>query len=140
MTILNIMRTKYILITVFAAMVTSCGNKNTKEYEQPGNAILEVPERVDMGDFEGPYYKKFVNIEFKNTGTDTLYIRGALSDCDCTELEVVDSVVGPQKSGMIIAYLDLGGLPDLETEKQFMIVSNNKKAKAVYVTLVGRKK
>lgn len=121
-------------------MLTACGGKNANENEQPGNAILEIPERVDMGEFEGPYYKKFVNIEFKNTGTDTLYIHTAVPDCDCTELEVVDSIVAPQNTGLIKAYLDLSGFPEIESEKQFFVLSNNSKTKAVYVTLVGRKK
>ena len=132
------MKTKYILTAVLAVMLTACGGKTSSENEQPGNAILEIPERVDMGEFEGPYYKKFVNIEFKNVGTDTLYIFSVLPECDCTELEVVDSIVAPQKSGIIKAYLDLSGYSSLETEKSFIVSSNNKKARRVYVTLVGR--
>ena len=134
------MKAKYILTIVLAALLTACGGKNANENEQPGDAILEIPERVDMGEFEGPYYKKFVNIEFKNAGTDTLYIFSALPECDCTELEVVNETVAPGNTGIIKAYLDLSGYSSLETEKPFIVSSNSKKARRVYVTLVGRKK
>ena len=93
-----------------------------------------------MGDFTEPHYKKFVDISFKNAGTDTLHIIAAVPDCDCTEIEVLDSAVAPNHKGRLRAYLDLSEYPSDINRKRFFVLSNNRDAKAVYVTLVGNKK
>ena len=126
---------------MLSTVLPSCGSQEKSEIKQPGDAVLEIPERVDMGDIGAPHFKKYVDIKFKNTGTDTLYIIAAVPECDCTEVQILDQAVAPQKEGILRSYLDATDFrPGVETEKFFYVVSNNKYGKNVYVTLVGTKK
>lgn len=135
------MKVKYFLFLMLSTLLASCNGQNKSEIKQPGDAILEIPERVDMGNIGGPHFKNFVDVKFKNTGTDTLYIIAALPECDCTEVQVMDQAVAPQKEGFLRAYLDASDfMYGVETEKRFCVASNNKYGKHVYVTLVGTKK
>lgn len=135
------MKIKFVLFLMLSALIVSCGNQTKLEVKQPGDAVLDIPERVEMGDIGEPHFKKFVDVKFKNTGTDTLYIFAVVPECDCTEVQIMDKVVAPKKEGFLRAYLDLTDSPyAVENEKRFYVVSNNKYAKEVYVTLVGTKK
>lgn len=124
-----------------ACISAACGHSDKHVGKaQPGNAILEIPTRIDMGDIVGPSFKKFTYVFFRNTGTDTLYIYAVTPTCDCTETVLKDSVLAPGATGTIEAYLDLSEYVAGPIEKDFSIWSSNSEAKEVFVTLVGTKK
>lgn len=123
------------------ALVSACGHQgDIGSAEQSGDARLEIETRIDMGDFEGPNFKKFTNVFFRNTGSDTLIVYAVTPMCDCTEVILKDTVLAPGQMGIIEAYLDLSAYPVKTTEKEFSIWSNNADEKEVFVTLVGTKK
>ena len=133
---------KYFSFALLSVLLSACANTEKKAPLGGGgsNAVLEIAEEVDMGDFTEPDYKKSVDINFRNTGTDTLHIISAVPDCDCTEVEILDSTVAPNHEGRLRASLDLSEYPIDENRKRFFVMTNNREARAVYVTLIGNKK
>lgn len=124
------------LITVLT--LAACGGgQAAKTTDGPR---LQIDTLVDMGDFEGPRFKKFTNIPYSNVGTDTLYILSCMASCECVELIVSDSVLAPGASGTITAYLDLTEKPLRTNEQPFFILSNDPVRHETDVVLVGTKK
>lgn len=135
------MTLKTILLSLFAAVfLFSCGTKGNQSSQTdagvPGKAHLDIAERVDMGDFYEPRYKKYVTVPFRNTGTDTLHIAVVEPECECTEIVLKDTVLAPGASGTLDAYLDLLDYPSIQVEKPFFIISDADN-RIVYVSLVG---
>ena len=100
-------------------------------------AELIVPERVDMGVFEGDNLKKTTTLQLSNVGTDTLFILSVIPDCDCTGVVYVDSVVAPQSRGRLELSLDLSGYPADTIYKDVGILSNNRKGRSQKITVFG---
>jgi len=134
------MKLKLIILSslvVFTFLFSACGNVQSGN---PAGARLQIDTLVNMGDFEGPMYKKFTKIPYKNVGTDTLYILGCMGTCDCTELVVSDTIVPPGGSGVITAYLDLTDKPWHTVEQPFFVLTNDPVRRQTDVVLVGQKK
>lgn len=125
------------LVLAACLFLSACGLSRDKKVNGPH---LEIATRVDMGDFEGPRFKKFTKIPYQNTGTDTLYIQSCMPSCECVELVVSDEVIPPGGSGTITAYLDLTEKPLHTVEQPFFILSNDPEHHQIDVILVGTKK
>lgn len=102
-------------------------------------AELRIREKVDLGLFNANNMEKSVGLELANVGTDTLYILGVLPDCDCTTLQLADSVIPPHSATVLTASLNLTEYLSGKTVKQFSILSNNKNNRVTRVTLIGTK-
>lgn len=127
----------YALTVSLALAACSGGSGSATKTEGPR---LQIDTLVDMGDFEGPRFKKFTTIPYSNVGTDTLYILSCMGSCECVELVVSDSVLAPGASGTITAYLDLTEKPLRTNEQPFFILTNDPVRHETDVVLVGTKK
>lgn len=128
------------VISFIAVLLLLSCSSNSVSIPKKDDAHLVIADRVDMGTFEPPLYKKFVTIEFENTGSDTLYVMSAVAECDCTEIEILTDRVPPKSKGMLKAYLDLSEYPPVPVEKRFFLTTNDEDTRHVYVTLIGTKK
>ena len=133
------------ILSLFLGLVVFCFLSSCSKKVPDGvivstpTPVLEIDTLTDMGIFEGPYYKKFVNIDFRNTGDTLLHILKVIPECDCTEVSVNDTILPPGAVGTITAYLDLSDYPFGENRKQFAILSDSRGKKVTYVTLIGTK-
>ena len=146
------MKIRYSVLCLAAFLVfLSCQNNQKKE-ETPARlrvsgsgvqrpyAQISVPLEVDMGTFQGNEMKKTVDIQVENVGDGPLQIGYLSSECDCTTVSVVDSVVAPGAATLLHATLDLSGYPADTIRKQFSIISNSLKDRVVTITLKGEVK
>jgi hypothetical protein len=132
------MKVKYIIMFfLLAILLVSCGGGKTASIDGPR---LKIDTLVNMGDFEGPRFKKSTIIPYQNVGNDTLYILGCLPSCECVDLVVSDTILPPGGSGTIAAYLDLSEKPLRTVEQPFFVLSNDPVHRQTDVILVGTKK
>lgn len=127
----------YFVVILFALCACGAGNNGKTSYNS--GPRLQIDSVINMGDFEGPRFKKFTKIPYSNVGTDTLYILSCMGSCECVELVLSDSVLPPGGSGVITAYLDLTEKPLRTNEQPFFILSNDPRHETD-VVLVGTKK
>jgi len=132
------MKSIFLFFTI-ALSFAACGGGSGRAADS-GGPRLQIDTIVNMGDFEGPRFKKFTNIPFSNVGTDTLYILSCMGSCECVELVVNDSMLAPGASGTITAYLDLSEKPLRTNEQPFFILTNDPVHHETDVVLVGTKK
>jgi len=134
----------YILLSVVA--LSGCQKQqrvnaesaDTTPVDTSPKAILHVPLRVDMGDFDYEHLKKSVTLQLSNHGNDSLYIINAYPECDCVEVELADSVIAPLSNTHMDVSLNLEGyLPGDTIVKKIVICSNNADERYVRVALVG---
>ena len=116
----------------------SCGS-GSKQQEKSKKELLEesistrttpyarisAPKNVDMGVFDAEHLQKSVVVKVDNIGTDTLYITSVLPECDCTTLELSDSVVAPKSDTRITVTMDISEYTPGEVHKSFSIISNS---------------
>ena len=135
-----------LILFVVALSVCSCGNSSkaadqqVKETPDAPFARLQVPLKVDMGDFDSNTQPKTVTLEVANTGTDTLYILGVMPDCECTTAAIADSVIAPMQKTTLTATLDLRDFLAGDVDKAIAIASNNIDGKFTRLRLVGHRK
>lgn len=63
---------------------------------------------------------------FVNTGTDTLYLLNIISDCDCVQTAMSDSVFAPRQSGYVTMSVNLEGYIPSDITKRAVVISNAK--------------
>lgn len=141
------MRLFYFVLILTTAALVGCKQKPKNVFEKgtlsDGSVIpekyarLEVPTEVDLGVFDLDHIVKSQIVKFRNTGNDTLYVLAAMPECDCTEVELLDSAIAPQAMGRVRASLNLNDYPADTIRKDFGIISNNYGERVVRVTLVG---
>ena len=116
----------------------SCGS-GSKQQEKSEKELLEesistrttpyarisAPKNIDMGVFDAEHLQKSVVVKVDNIGTDTLYITSVLPECDCTTLELSDSVVAPKSDTRITVTMDISEYTPGEVHKSFSIISNS---------------
>ena len=88
-------------------------------------ARISAPKNIDMGVFDAEHLQKSVVVKVDNIGTDTLYITSVLPECDCTTLELSDSVVAPKSDTRITVTMDISEYTPGEVHKSFSIISNS---------------
>ena len=98
--------------------------KNTDAVPEK-HAQLVVTSRIDMGVFEGEELVKSSMMSLTNAGNDTLYLLSAQPECDCTTVEIIDSVVPPKANGRLKVTLDLTTYPSDTIYKDIDIISNS---------------
>jgi len=69
--------------------------------------------------------KKSVVLKVNNTGTAPLYINTLMPECDCTTLEISDSVVAPKSDTRITVTMDMSEYTPGKIHKSFSIISNS---------------
>ena len=114
--------------------------KAQAETEQLPYAEINMPKKVNMGIFEGSELKKTTTIKTGNIGTDTLYLRGAQAECECTEHQLRDSVVPPHSSTSIEVTLDLSDYPNDTIYKTFGVISNSRTGNVTRCDVFGVRK
>ena len=119
----------------------SCGSKNATPQQQEKThkelfeedlansktpyARISAPKDIDMGVFDAEHLVKSVVMKVNNTGTDTLYINTLMPECDCTTLEISDSVVAPKSDTRITVTMDISEYTPGKIHKSFSIISNS---------------
>lgn len=141
------MKPVYIIILLLTSLLVGCKQSPKNVFEKGSlsdgshlpdkYAQLEAPTEVDLGIFDADHLIKSQTIEFRNTGNDTLFVLAAMPECECTEVELLDSAIAPHALGRIRASLNLEGYPADTIRKDFGIISNNYGERVVRVTLVG---
>lgn len=146
------MKLKYSFLLFIGFLFLACKNtdsdngmskvfsRQNNSTEQLPYAELKMPAKVDMGVFEGDQLKKSTTILIQNIGNDTLYIRGAKAECDCTELHLNDSVVAPYRSTSIDVTLDLSEYPNDTIYKTFGVLSNSRTGNVIRCDVFGLRK
>ena len=129
-------------LPLYAAIVllgASCtGKKGNGSAPAERLARLEIDSIIDMGAFPSTSPLKSVDINIANTGDTTLFLTAAMPECDCTTIELTDSVLEPGERSKVRATLDLSEyIPPMTVEKRFAILCNSEHNRAIYVTLVG---
>ncbi len=136
----------YILLLATGLFFIGCNQKRTSVPEpvlvsnEPPTvpyAELQVAEEVFLDDLNAEESKKSVDIPLKNTGTDTLYIRNVLPECDCTEIISFDSIIPPGEEGKLTASLDAFGYTEDTLRKEIGILSNDRRDRVKRVVLSG---
>ena len=88
-------------------------------------ARISAPQSIDMGVFDADHLKKSVVLKVNNTGTGPLYINTLMPECDCTTLEISDSVVAPNSDTRITVTMDVTEYTPGKIHKSFSIISNS---------------
>lgn len=133
-------------ILIFASLALviilfSCGgNSNTPQQQEKTQkelfeedlansktpyARISAPKSIDMGIFDAEHLKKSVVLKVNNTGTGPLYINTLMPECDCTTLEISDSVVAPKSDTRITVTMDVTEYTPGKIHKSFSIISNS---------------
>ena len=126
------------LATFFSIAISCTGNKGIQEDTTEHLARLEIDSVVDMGTFPSSSPVKTLDIDIANSGDTTLFLTAAVPECDCTTVEVTNSVLEPGERSAIRATLNLSEfIAPMTVEKRFAILCNSEHNRAIYVTLVG---
>ena len=88
-------------------------------------ARISAPKDIDMGVFDAEHLVKSVVLKVNNTGTGPLYINTLMPECDCTTLEISDSVVAPKSDTRITVTMDVTEYTPGKIHKSFSIISNS---------------
>lgn len=88
-------------------------------------ARISAPQSIDLGVFDATHLKKSVVLKVNNTGTAPLYINTLMPECDCTTLEISDSVVAPKSDTRITVTMDVTEYTPGKIHKSFSIISNS---------------
>lgn len=88
-------------------------------------ARISAPKNIDMGIFDAEHLQKSLVVKVDNIGTDTLYITSVLPECDCTTLDLSDSVVAPKSDTRITVTMDISEYTPGKVHKSFSIISNS---------------
>ena len=80
--------------------------------------------------------EKAFDIEFKNTGAQTLNVYKVKSACSCTTIHSVDSFVEPGAKGHIRGTFDMSEYPAMHIKKTISVFSNASD-QPVHYSIVG---
>lgn len=138
--------------SLFGALLASCTNstgsiKGTVSEAEPTEASrmreagkfahIVAPEVVDMGVFNHETPKKTTEIEIGNTGEALLHIKSVLSQCECTQILSVDSVLRPGEKGTIVVSMDLSKYLADTIYKQINVISSDPERHVLPIELMG---
>ena len=119
------------LSVVFLLALVACKGNQTRlprlEFSHDSCDLGTIYKNSPIKDFD---------IEFRNTGAQTLNVFKVKSTCSCTVVNAVDSFVEPGAKGHIRGTFDMSRYPARRIRKHLVVFSNGTK-EPVHYSIVG---